>query len=233
MEQQVIDPKIDGNSDKVKTANQTSISSKKTWHSDIQLLLTFAGAIGIPAIFLHFSWSTSPYDLILPYTSFELWWMALPAFLPVLVFFASLRWIFKRSPSKTEHSVAYLASASSSLMVCFTLYNWIREGVEWPIEIREGLSIVFPIITLGLGIFILVTTRRNRLLNPFRSIFCMQIAYIANSLMFLVSYWGGWQNNSILGGWQVGAYCFLITVLVYSTQIILILGKFKKVQNVI
>ena len=152
----------------------------------------------------------------------------MPAFLPVLIFFASLRWIFKGSLSKTEHSIAYLVGVLGALTGCFTLYRLIKDVGVWPIELRDGLSIVLPIVTLGLGIFILVKTRRNKLLNPFRSILCMQIAYIANSLLFLISYSNGWQNNSTWGswgGWQIGAYCFFLTVLVYSTQIILVLNK--------
>ena len=218
----------DDNSGKANIADQSTASSKIKLHFDIQLLLTIAGAIGIAAIFLDFSWSTSPYDLILSNTSLEYWWIALPAILPVLVFFASLRWLFSQSVSKTEHSIAWLFGILGALTGCFTLYRWIKDIGVWPDEIKERFSIILPIVTLGLGFYILVKTRRNTFLNPFRSILCMQIAYIASSLLFLISYWDGWQNNStwgLWGGWHIGAYCFLITVLIYLTQIALIVSN--------
>jgi hypothetical protein len=172
----------------------------------IQLLLTVLGGIGILAIFLNFAWGTSPWAAAL---AKDLWRVALPFFLPVLVTIASLRWLLSKALSGTERLIAYLVSA---VMVCATLSIYVTNDA-WPNEFNEWLGFCLHIATLGLGIFALLRTRRNAALCSFRAILSMQIAYLSNCLLCL---------SSFFDQWQVGAYCSLVTVIVYLTQTMLI-----------
>jgi hypothetical protein len=179
----------------------------------IQLYLIIAGGIGIIAIFLPFTFNLSPWAAAL--ASFrgeifmnEIWHIALPAFLPVLITIATLRWLIKETLSLSERMIAYVLSATS---VCITLSLLLKNG--WPKEIKDWFIIVIPVIALVFGIFVLLRNRHNTTLTPFLTIIAMQIAYMVNCLLCLTGFFGGWQ---------IGAYCSLVTVIVYLIQMILV-----------
>jgi hypothetical protein len=195
---------------------QSNGSSDLKKRPGIQLFLTIAGGIGIIAIFLPFTLNTSPWVAALESFNGEflmnkIWRIALPAFFPVLITMALLRWHIQGTLSRPECFIAYLVSAASvmiTLSVCF------ENG--WPKELKERLIIVIPILALALGIFALFRNRQNMPLNPFRAIAAMQIAYMVNCLLCLTGFFGGWQ---------IGAYCCLAAVVVYLIQMILVFRK--------
>ena len=96
---------------------------------------------------------------------------------------------------------------------CFTLFSFITNIEGWPTDVNEWLSLIFPVVTLVFGIYVLIRSRKNLIINPFLATFSMQVAYIANCLLCLTSFFGEWQ---------IGAYFCLITIIVYLIQIILV-----------
>lgn len=180
------------------------------------LFLTIIGGIGILAIFLPFSLDISAFRAASDFDDFfNLWKLAWPFFLPVFIAIASLRWLIAGSLSRPERLIAYLVSAVSAVLVCISLSSIIEDN-GWPPYFQEGLMIVFPIMTLGFGIFYLIRTRHDLEIKPFQAIMSMQTAYLANGLLCLIG---------LSPDLQIGAYCSLVTVLAYLTQIILVLRK--------
>jgi len=173
----------------------------------VHVLLTIAGAIGILAMFLPFTWGTSPaggtFDK-------ELWRLAWPFFLPPLITIAAARWLLSGRVSPPERAIAYTVSAAT---VCVTLSNYVRV-LEWPRHFKEQVGFLFPFIVLAFGLFALLRIRRNELLKPFGAVVSLQVAYLANCLLCL---------SSFFGSWQIGAYCSLVTAIVYLIQMSLVL----------
>ena len=179
----------------------------------LQWLLTILGAIGIPAIFLPFIMGTSP--LSAAFGDYGLWKIALPAFFPLPVTIASIRWLIIKELSRTERMIAYFLSVAS---IFVTLAVYITD-VKWPEEPKERIAFLFPLIITGFGIFILIRMRHKEMYKPYNAILSMQVAYMANSVLCLAS---------SLGQWESGAYLILVTVTAYLTQIFSVFGNFKK-----
>jgi hypothetical protein len=98
----------------------------------------------------------------------------------------------------------------SATVVGVTLSNYVT-NFRWPDEFQSWLGFVFPFVILGFAVFALLKTRQNVLLIPYGAIMSMQAAYMANCLLCL---------SSFFGQWQIGAYCSLVTVIAYVTQLI-------------
>jgi hypothetical protein len=171
-------------------------------HIRIQWLLTVVGGIGIPAIVLDFAWSTSP---LAAAPDRDLWRLAWPFFLPILVTLGSLHWLVSTRLSRTERMVAYLAS---TIMVCVMLSMYLTLN-EWPDKLGERLGIILPIVILGVGAVALFRTRHNEIFRPVRALMSMQVAYSANCVLCL---------STLFGMWQIGAYCSLVTIVAYFSQ---------------
>ena len=169
----------------------------------IPLILTVAGTAGIPAIFLAFTWNTSPWSAALDK---NLWRIAWPFFLPILISITSLRWHTSMKLSQPERVIAYLVSTA---MVCVTLSGYVMQ-YGLPNKFKEWIGFFFPFIILAIAFFILLRTQQNAAFKPYRAIITMQTAYLANSLLCLSAFWGAWQ---------IGAYCSLVTTIVYLIQI--------------
>jgi hypothetical protein len=197
---------------KIQSFRSTSESSDLRWWFRVQLFLTLVGVTGIAAVFLPFTWSISPFSAAFM-KDFDLWQIAWPAFLPLLITVVSLRWLFATTLSRTELTIAHSAGAVSIALVCITLFGFIRNIEWWPTDVNEWLTLIFPVVTLVFGIYVLIRSRKNLIINPFLAIFSMQVAYIANCFLCLISFFGEWQ---------IGAYFCLITVIVYLIQIILV-----------
>lgn len=166
-------------------------------------LLTVVGMVGIPAIFLAFAWNTSPWNAALDK---NLWRLAWPFFLPILVTIASLRWHISTKLSHSERIIAYLVSAG---MVCVTLSGYVMQ-YGLPNMFKEWIGFFLPFLILAFGVFTLLRTRQNAIFKSYRAIMTMQTAYLANSLLCL---------SSFLERWQIGAYCSLVTTIAYLIQI--------------
>jgi len=164
------------------------------------------GGVGILAIFLPFAWSTSPLAAVFDE---YLWRLAWPFFLPALVTSASLHWLITKRLSRSGNTIAYLISAA---MICLMLSVY-GAADRWPGEFKEWLAFVLPFVTMGFGVFALLKTRLNATLRLFGPTISLQVAYLANCLLCLSSWFGQWQ---------IGAYCSLVTAIAYVIQIILL-----------
>lgn len=178
----------------------------------LQWLLMIAGVIGIPAIFLQFTMDTSPWRASVD-VDYGLWKIALPAFFPIPVVIGLLRLLITKKLSLPERLVAYFMSMMS-VVVTLTIY---AKDNGWPAMSNDWFGFVLPLITIGLGVFILVSTRDVKL-KPYRAIMSMQIAYLANALLCL---------GAFFGQWQIGAYFSLVTVIIYLAQIIMVLRTYS------
>ena len=137
----------------------TSLTTRQRAHrSIVHLLLTVVGITGIVGLFLPFADSTSPVDAV---SDRELWRLALPFFLAVLVSAASIRWVISGSFSRPERAIAYVVSAS---MVGVTLSLLLEDR---PATIQDWLGFVIAGVILGLGGYILI---RNSRMGPSREI---------------------------------------------------------------
>ncbi len=202
---------------KIKSPESFSESSDlRSWFM-IQLVLTLTGAIGVAAIFLPFSWSISPFSAAFM-KDFDLWQIAWPAFLPLLITVESLRWIFAQTLSRTEVIIAHFAGAVNIALVCFTLWGFVKNIGGWPTGANEWLSLISPFVTLAFGIYAMTISLKSLKFKSFMAVFSMQVAYVANCLLCLISFFGEWQ---------IGAYFCLITVIAYFIQIILVFA-YKK-----
>jgi hypothetical protein len=201
----------------IQSPGLNSVSSDlRSWFI-IQLLLTLTGVIGIAAIFLPFSWSISPFSAAFM-KDFDLWQIAWPAFLPLLITVVSLRWLFAPAFSRTEVIISHFAGAVSIGLVCYTLFSFLTNIGGWPTGLNEWLSLIFPFVTLAFGVYVLIRSRKSLIYMPFMAIFSMQVAYVANCLLCLISFHGEWQ---------IGAWFCLITVIAYLIQIILVFAYNK------
>ncbi len=173
--------------------------------SMVHLLLTIIGMIGIVGLFLPFTYGTSPVDAV---SDRELWRLALPFFLAVLVSAASIRWVISGSFSRRERAIAYVVS---TLMAGVTLSLWFpfKEG---PSTIQEWLAFVSPEPILALGVYFLIRNSRMGTSGKFNPVMAIQLAYLANAVLCLIVFFGDWQ---------AGAYCVLVAVLAFVLQIVL------------
>ncbi len=179
------------------------------------LLLTVSGTAGIAALFLPFTWDISPTEAVVLR---ELFLLAIPSFLSVLVSAAYVRWMISGLLSRTERAIAYVAS---SMMAFSTLYfiisDWLMsKGWPDPFDVRGWLIVVIPVLTLLSGVYFVIKKLRNKGSKEVSAIMAMQIAYLSNALLCLILFFGDWE---------IGAYFVVVTSIVYQLQIVLALMK--------
>jgi hypothetical protein len=176
---------------------------QQTHRSIVHLLLTVAGMSGIAGLFLPFTYGTSPVDAAFT----DLWRLALPFFLAILASAASLRWVISGSFSARERAIAYVVSAS---MAGVTLSQWFPFEVK-PANNQEWFALVSPGPILALGVYFLIRNSRMESSSKFNPVMAIQIAYLANAVLCLITFFPDWQ---------LGAYCVLVAALVFVLQIV-------------
>jgi len=183
-------------------------------HATAHVLLTVAGLTGIAGLFLPFTSNTSPAD-VLDGDMWGLWPLALPFFLAVPAFAASMRWIISGSLTQPERVVAYVVSAASA---CATLYFVVVMFSEstGPERVQGWLVWTVPVAILLIGAYVLRRALRAAWSREFSPLVAIQVAFLANAVLCLIGFFGRWQ---------VGAYCSLVTALAYLGQIILICAR--------
>ncbi len=174
----------------------------------IQKLLTTIGAAGIPAIIFPFTFDLSPLAAA-GQSDMSLWRLSWPFFLPVLITPAVVRWLFLNKHSQKEIIAGYIVGAAI-LAVTFSGYV---SGYKWPQNTQSQIAFVSPIIILAFGIFIVLRNRKKLVPGPAGAIVLMQVAYIANCLLCLISF---------MDDWQIAAYLSLATAIAYLAQIVLL-----------
>jgi hypothetical protein len=174
--------------------------------SIVHLLLTLVGMIGIAGLFLPVTFGVSPVAAVL---DTELWRLALPFFLVVLASAASIRWIISGSFSGGERAIAYVVSVSVAgltLSMSFPFYG--RPG-----NIQEWLTMFSTYPILALGLYFLIRNSRMERSREFNPVLAIQVAYLANTVMCLIAFFGDWEK---------GAYCTLVAALAFVLQIALV-----------
>ncbi|MHC4639135.1 MAG: hypothetical protein ACYTBV_16790 [Planctomycetota bacterium] len=189
------------------------------------LLLIVAGTAGIAALFLPFTFETSPAAAVLElYPIGGLFWdsflLAIPFFLSVLVSAASVRWIISGLLSRPERVIAYVVSTTIAFVPLYIIIFWIIDPS--PSEVQHWLALVMPLLTLLFGVYAVVKNLRNKGPKEVSAVMAMQIVYLSNALLCLILFFGDWQ---------IGAYFVVVTSIVYLLQIILAsvkLGVFRR-----
>ena len=177
----------------------------------IQKFLTAIGAAGVPAIFLPFTFDLSPFATAGQY-NMSLWRLSWPFFLPVLITTALIRWLFLKKQSQKEIIAGYIVGGA---MLAVTFSGYIK-NYSWPDSLRTQIAFMAPIMILAFGVFIVLKNRRKLIPGPAAAIIVMQVAYLANCLLCLISF---------IDSWQIAAYLSLATAMAYLAQIILLPGE--------
>ncbi len=202
------------NSYQIRQAMNTNLHKSNRWN--VHLFLAVAGMTGIVGLFLPFSWSTSPLKAV---SENNLWQIATPAFLSVFITGASIRWLISGSFSKAEKAIAYILSVLST---CVTLL-FIFSGGIWPSDVQEWLAYTIPFVVILSGSYLMFKNSGKQVLKETNPLIAMQLAYLANCLFCLVSFWPPEVDKYGLGGWQIGAYFCLAASIIYLIQIALFL----------
>lgn len=176
-----------------------------------QLYFAIIGIIAIATIFIKFASNISPFDAI--YDK-DIWFLAIPFFLPVVIGFASLRWIFVNDLSTVEKILAYTISTVLTGFIFF-IYVYF---MNWPNEVKDLVSYILPYVVYTFGIASFVFLRKN----PYSTIMLMQIAYISNTLFCFVVFF------DLL---QTGAYLTLLTSFIYAVQIFSNLKRYIRLKQ--
>jgi len=178
----------------------------------IQLFLTAIGTVGIPAIILPFAFDYSPFAVAWSHDSFlnDLWRISWPFFLPLFITTATIRWIILGKHSQPEIIVVYFVSTA---MLCVTFSGYVA-SYQWPDDTQSQIAFISPFVILAFGTFIVLRNRKKLIPKPSGALVVMQIAYLVNCSLCLISF---------IGEWQIAAYLSLATAIAYVTQIILLL----------
>lgn len=170
------------------------------------IALTALGSLGLVALFLPFSWGTTPLEALL---DGDLWRLAFPAFLAPFILLASIRWLGTGRLSPPERFACHLL-AGAGLAVLLLDYLAVR-GL--PPRLTEWISLIAPLLVLGFGAWIYLRGRTAGRGTPFGPILTLQTVYIANALLVLAGFFPEWE---------VGAYGVLAATMAYAVQIDLV-----------
>lgn len=187
-------------------------------YRNIHLLLTVAGAAGIAAIYLPFTWDVSPLAAM---HEESLWMLALPFFLPIATAAASARWLISGALSSPEAAIAYVASGSAAGMTLIFIGRFLVEGGNEGPGYADWVAVALSVVVLVLGACLLVRLWRTMKLPDYRPLMALQIAYLANAAFCLIVFLE-------FPGWQAGAYVAFVTVVAYLLQIILVYPQSRR-----
>lgn len=170
------------------------------------MALTAIGGLGVIALFLPFTWSTTPREALLDGV---LWRLALPAGLAPVILLASIRWLKPAGLSWPERTACHVLAVAGLAALALT-YLAVREP---PPRLNEWISLLGPLLVLGFGAWVYLRNPRAGRGTPFSPILVMQVVYIANAILVLAGFFPEWQ---------IGAYAVLATTMAYAIQIDLV-----------
>ncbi len=205
----------------------------------LQPYVVTLSVIGIVSIFLPFTRNVSPFDLIvlnaleiiagrLP-SRYNIWLILLasPFCLAIPITAASVKRLWTGRLSRP----AWLMSYGLALIMAGATLGFIGSGVSEKVPStdllpeeylllfspQEYLVLFSPLAILILGGGWVIRNRRRRLLlHALNAVVAMQVAYIANGVLWLALFQDDWKN---------GAYVTLVTMVVYLTHIALVLSS--------
>lgn len=204
----------------------------------LQFCLVALSSIGIASIFLPFTRSVAPFDVIvlnepgilagqLP-NRFDILLILLvsPFWLAIPITLASVKRLWAGRLSR----VAWLTCYGLALVMAAATLGFIGLGLsekplptDWSLEKylavfspQEHL-VLLPVAILVLGAGWVIRNRRRRLLlHALNAVIAMQVAYIANGVLCLALF----QDD-----WKTGAYVTLGTVAVYLIHIVFVSSR--------
>lgn len=166
-------------------------------------LLIIPAVTGIATLFLPFTFDTSPWHAKLDR---DLWWVADPFFLTLLITVLSARKLVWGALSPAERIVAYLAGATS-----IGVWAWfgVTRFSEWSQESQSVMAMTASFAMLVGGVVLLICSLRSESGRSLAPVVALEVAYLGNSAFCLVDFAGGWQK---------GAYYALVTSVLYLVQ---------------
>jgi hypothetical protein len=200
-----------------KNKQAMSATTRKTCRRNFHLFLTVAGTTGIAGLFLPFTFDYSPVESV---SDENIWRLAAPFFLSVLITIYSVLRIVPVSFPVAGKVFAYIISAATAgltLSIYFT-------GDVGASEFQEWLALIIPLVVLISGTCLVIVKSKKQTSREYNPLIAIQVAYLANCLMCLVAFWPSGQGI-FKGGWQIGAYFALTTAVVYLLQIALFLTQ--------
>jgi hypothetical protein len=189
------------------------MDSKRSKHRPLWLwLYTLIGVVvGTGAIFLSFTFDTSPADVLFFGSEVEFWPIASPFLLAIPISVASLRWLLAGRLSRLEWTTAYALGLVLAGATLFFLGLLLVDGPR--LSAQEWLLTLSPLGILGAGVGIVSTNWRAGIPHALNGILAMQVAYLANTSLCLIGFFPGWE---------IGAYFALVTALLYLAQIVVV-----------
>jgi hypothetical protein len=178
--------------------------------SRFSLAVAIIGLAGVAAIFLPFTYGTSP----LSATFDGLWQFGVPLMLAILVTLGSFRWIVTGRLSRAERLSAYLAALvaagcilllSGMFVVSMLTGHGGSATIEW-------VMLAFPLLGSLTGAYLLRKNLRAGVPDAVNAVAAMQVVYVTVAIL----------SFAVFGtyGWQIGAYLVAVTTLVYLVQIV-------------
>ena len=178
-------------------------------HSRFSLVVAIIGLAGVAAIFLPFTYGTSPLSLIFD----GLWPFGVPAMLAILVTLGSFRWIVTGRFSRAERLSAYLAAlVAAGCFLSMYLPDGNGDSAWGPSSFSDWFMFLVSWVGSAAGACLLWRNTRTGVPDAANGLAAMQVVYvIVATLSFVV--FGKY-------GWQIGAYLVAVTTLVYLVQIV-------------
>ena len=191
--------------------------------SRFSLVVAIVGLAGVAAVFLPFTFNTSPLRVAAQFPLLRqgpadyflggLWCVGVPLLLAILVTLGSFRWVASGRLTRGERVVGYLAAlvaAACFLSIFFTYGS--DDAQSAPSGFIEWFMVARPWVASVAGAYLLRRNSRAGVPDAANAIAAMQIVYVVVAIICLATY--------ASSGWQIGAYLVAVTTLVYLVQIV-------------
>jgi hypothetical protein len=177
--------------------------------SRFSLAVAIIGLAGVAAIFLPFTYGTSP----LSATFDGLWQFGVPAMLAILVTVESFRWVVTGRLTRAERIVGYLAAlVAAGCFLSIYLPDGNGDSAWGPSGFSEWFMFLVSWVGSAAGVCLLWRNTRTGVPSAANAIAAMQIVYAIVAVFCIVAF--------ASEGRQIGAYLVAVTTLVYLVQIV-------------
>jgi hypothetical protein len=178
------------------------------------LVVTVVGLAGIAAVFLPFTWDTSPIDVVFRGKLQGAWPIAVPLFLPIFAAAVSVRWSTSGTLARWERLVAQGAAIAGGVAIGYYYANLLLAP---DIDLSGGSPSDWFVFVTPLAItaaaFVLQRLARRRLVPvPAQLLIALQAVYAADAVICL--------SAARAAGYQAGAWCVMVTCAVYVVQVL-------------
>ncbi len=182
----------------------------------MKLLYPILTIPGVVALFLSFTYSTSPWDVIREEvftrdssSRLQLFYVSFPFFLSIPICLWSIRILFNNQLSKAEIVTAYLLATFALISNLFITIPAIDE-LE---EIYDILTLFITWISVLFSILIVANNMRRLVPQVINVPISLHLAYLPNAIFCLLVF-------SDDGGLEKGAYLVIFTSIVYIAKIV-------------